>query len=96
MPVAINLDSVPGVDGFAIQVYAVGCNKNLVSDLAGAAIFLEAGTLGCSLNVKINAMVIEDKPRAAALEGEAGQLVMEASRLRLEILKAAEKKYGGA
>ena len=78
----------------AILSYAEESNKNLISDLAGAAIFLEAGTLGCSLNVKINAQGLDDKAHASGLEREAGALIAEASRLRLEILKVAEKKYG--
>jgi formiminotetrahydrofolate cyclodeaminase len=57
------------------------CNKNLVSDLAGATTFLESALSGCGENVKINAMSLTDKVRRARLEKEHERLMSEGRAL---------------
>jgi|SRR6185369_14520940 len=57
------------------------CNKNLVSDLAGATTFLESALAGCGENVKINAASLTDKVRRARLEKEHERLVVEGRAL---------------
>ena len=57
------------------------CNKNLVSDLAGATTFLESALSGCGENVKINAASLTDKVRRARLEKEHERLVVEGRAL---------------
>ena len=64
------------------------CNKNLVSDLAGATTFLESALSGCGENVKINAASLTDKVRRARLEKEHERLVTEGRSL-------AEKVHPG-
>ena len=61
------------------------CNKNLVSDLAGAATFLHSALLGCGENVKINAMSLTDKIRRSRLEKEHERLVAEGRSLAEKI-----------
>src|SRR5262245_7758732 len=53
------------------------CNKNLVSDLAGATTFLLSALTGCGENVKINAASLTDKVRRSRLEKEHERLVSE-------------------
>jgi glutamate formiminotransferase / formiminotetrahydrofolate cyclodeaminase len=79
----------------ALQGLSLACNKNLASDLGSAALMLEAGLLGCSLNVKANTKALVDREVAVAMETEAGRLIGEAGRLRGEILKTVESMYGG-
>lgn len=79
----------------ALRLLAPACNKNLASDLGSAALMLEAGLLGCSLNVKANAKALVDRELAGGLEREAGRLIGEAGRLRGELLKSVEEMYGG-
>jgi formiminotetrahydrofolate cyclodeaminase len=66
------------------------CNKNLVSDLAGATTFLESALSGCGENVKINAVSLTDKVRRARLEKEHERLVAE-SRSLVEKIHAGRK-----
>ncbi|MBI3858608.1 MAG: cyclodeaminase/cyclohydrolase family protein [Planctomycetes bacterium] len=61
------------------------CNKNLVSDLAGAATFLDSALSGCAENVKINAVSLTDKERRARLEKEHDRLMTEGRGLREKI-----------
>ena len=61
------------------------CNKNLVSDLAGAATFLQSALLGCGENVKINAVSLTDKVRRSRLEKEHERLVAEGRSLAEKI-----------
>lgn len=77
----------------AVRHFAADSNKNLASDLGGAALMLEAGLLGCGLNVKGNARSIQDAALAAQLEEEAGRLVAEAGRLRGEVLCIVHERY---
>ena len=61
------------------------CNKNLVSDLAGATTFLGSALSGCGENVRINAVALTDKVRRARLEKEHDRLDAEAKALREKI-----------
>jgi len=61
------------------------CNKNLVSDLAGATTFLASAMSGCGENVKINAASLSDKVRRARLEKEYERLVAEGRSLAEKI-----------
>lgn len=79
----------------ALRHYAPNCNKNLVSDLGAAALMLDAGLLGCSLNVKTNTQSLADREVAGPLEQEAGQLVAQGSALRGEVLRVVHERYAG-
>jgi formiminotetrahydrofolate cyclodeaminase len=61
------------------------CNKNLVSDLAGATTFLQSALSGCGENVRINAVLLTDKVRRARLEKEHDRLDGEGRALREKI-----------
>ncbi len=76
----------------ALADLAPKCNKNLVSDLAGAATFLESALTGCGENVKINAMALTDKVRRARLEKEHDRLLEEATALREKVQKGLPGK----
>ena len=69
------------------------CNKNLTSDLEGAATFLESALAGCGENVKINALALTDKVRRARLEKERSRLLDDAKELRERIHKGVELLY---
>jgi formiminotetrahydrofolate cyclodeaminase len=69
----------------ALADLAPTCNKNLVSDLAGAATFLESALSGCGENVRINAVALTDKVRRARLEKEHDRLDAEGKALREKI-----------
>ena len=56
---------------------APSCNKNLVSDLLGAATFLHSALTGCGENVMVNAHSLSDKTRRGRLEKEYARLVEE-------------------
>ena len=71
------------------------CNRNLASDLAGSARFLETALLGCGENVRVNAAWIKDGERARILEEERTRLGGEAAAHRARILDAVEKLYAG-
>src|SRR5688572_12462611 len=45
----------------ALADLAPVCNKNLVSDLAGATTFLDSALSGCGENVRINIVMLVDK-----------------------------------
>ena len=69
----------------ALADLAPTCNKNLVSDLAGAATFLQSALTGCGENVKVNASSLTDKVRRARLEKEHERLVGEGRALAEKI-----------
>ena len=69
----------------ALADLAPTCNKNLVSDLAGATTFLESALSGCGENVKVNAVSLTDKVRRARLEKEHERLVDEGRSLAQKI-----------
>jgi formiminotetrahydrofolate cyclodeaminase len=77
----------------ALAELAPTCNKNLVSDLEGAATFLESALTGCGENVKINALALTDKVRRARLEKERARLLEEAKNLRERVRKGVEQVY---
>lgn len=69
----------------ALSDLAPTCNKNLVSDLAGATTFLESALSGCGENVRINAVLLTDKVRRARLEKEHDRLAGEGKAQREKI-----------
>jgi formiminotetrahydrofolate cyclodeaminase len=69
----------------ALADLAPTCNKNLVSDLAGATTFLESALSGCGENVRINMVLLVDKVRRGRLEKEHDRLSAEAKALREKI-----------
>ena len=73
--------------------YLEQLNKNLVSDFSGALLLLEAGLVGCGLNVRINAGLMSDKARGAALLAEADRLEKEAASLKTSLLGSVQKMY---
>jgi len=77
----------------ALAELAPTCNKNLVSDLEGAATFLESALTGCGENVKINALALTDKVRRARLEKERARLLEESKNLRERVRKGVEQVY---
>ena len=72
----------------ALADLAPTCNKNLVSDLAGATTFLQSALSGCGENVRINAVALTDKVRRARLEKEHDRLESEGKALREKIEQA--------
>lgn len=75
----------------ALADLAPKCNKNLVSDLSGAATFLESALSGCGENVKINAASLTDKVRRAKLEKEHARLEEEGRALGARIRQIVEQ-----
>jgi formiminotetrahydrofolate cyclodeaminase len=71
------------------------CNKHLVSDLKGAAYFLEAALIGCGENVKVNASSLVDLAERERLEKEQSRLVAEGAALRSRVLKEAGSLHAG-
>jgi formiminotetrahydrofolate cyclodeaminase len=69
----------------ALSDLAPICNKNLVSDLAGATAFLKSALTGCGENVKINAASLVDKIRRSRLEKEHERLTTEGQALTEKI-----------
>jgi len=75
----------------ALAEFAPRCNRNLVSDLASAALMLGAGMEGAAHNVRINAAMIDDKPMKERLESEDRRLSAGAGELRARTLADVEK-----
>jgi formiminotetrahydrofolate cyclodeaminase len=71
------------------------CNKHLTSDLSASATFLESALMGCSENVRVNAVSLTDKVRRARLEKELVRLLDEGKDLRAQIRKGVEQVYAG-
>ncbi len=83
-----------GVKGLeALAALAPSCNRNLTSDLAGAAGFLAAAVGGCAENVRINAAALKDRERGERLETERSRLLGEAETLRGRIAREVERLY---
>lgn len=61
------------------------CNKNLTSDLSGAARFLAAALEGCAENVAVNARALVDKVRQGGLEREQARLEEQARVLMARV-----------
>jgi formiminotetrahydrofolate cyclodeaminase len=78
----------------ALADFAPRCNKNLVSDLSGAAGFLGSALLGCGENVRINAGSL-DKECRERLQKEQARLESKATMARQRILKEVESLYAG-
>jgi formiminotetrahydrofolate cyclodeaminase len=79
----------------ALRDLAPRCNKNLVSDLLGAATFLGAAASGCGENVGINAALIKDRDRRGRLDRERARIDAEVSALRSAILREVERLASG-
>lgn len=77
----------------AVRDLAAVCNRKLASDLGSAAVMLDAGLLGCGLNVKANTTALADKKAAGALDAEAGRLIGEANAIRGEVLRQVESMF---
>jgi formiminotetrahydrofolate cyclodeaminase len=72
----------------ALADLAPVCNKNLVSDLAGATTFLDSALSGCGENVRINIVMLVDKERRSRLEKEHDRLCAEAKAQREKIAQS--------
>ena len=59
-------------------------NKNLISDVAVAAVLLESGFVSAMFNVEINLKIINDKPLAGKLKKELQAKKSRIKRIRLE------------
>ena len=79
----------------ALVRLAPKCNKNLVSDLFGAALFLLSAAEGCGENVAVNAGSLVDKEQRSRLEDEKVRLLSEARRLRSEVVRSVESLAAG-
>ncbi len=77
----------------AVRDLGAVCNRHLASDLGSSAIMLEAGLLGCSLNVKANAISLADRAVAEELSREAGSLLGDGARFRGETMDRVEKLF---
>jgi formiminotetrahydrofolate cyclodeaminase len=69
-------------------------NKNLTSDLAGAARFLESALAGCAENVEVNAASLADKARRAHLERERSRLEAAARALAERVAVGIDAVHG--
>ena len=69
------------------------CNKNLTSDLSGAARFLEAALAGCAENVAVNASGLLDKIRRAGLERDQARLEEQARALMTRVAEGVESAH---
>jgi len=75
----------------ALADLAPRCNKNLLSDLHGAATFLESALSGCGENVRINAAALTDKVRRARLEKEHDRISGEGKALGAKVRQTVEQ-----
>ena len=78
----------------ALADLAPHCNKHLLSDLSGAATFVQSALSGCGENVRINAMSLTDKERRSRLEKEHDRLMGEGKALGGKIHQSVEQLYG--
>jgi formiminotetrahydrofolate cyclodeaminase len=78
----------------ALGDLAPKCNKNLISDLSGAATFLESALTGCGENVRVNAFSLTDKERRGRLEKELDRLTQEGKSCGTRIHQIVEQSYG--
>ncbi|MBM6860984.1 cyclodeaminase/cyclohydrolase family protein [Clostridium saudiense] len=67
-------------------------NKSAITDVAVAALSLQAAIEGAALTVKINAKYIEDKEYTSLIIYECNEIVRNGIRNRDEILKLVEKE----
>ncbi len=77
----------------ALADLAPKCNKNLVSDLAGATTFLESALSGCGENVTINAAALTDKVRRGRLEKEHDRLAGEGKACGTKVRQTVEQVF---
>lgn len=64
------------------------------SDVGVGALAITAGIKGAMLNVKINAVQLEDKQMAGKLISEANEIVLNSEKLQEEILQAVMRNIG--
>jgi glutamate formiminotransferase/formiminotetrahydrofolate cyclodeaminase len=69
-------------------------NPNSITDAGVGALCARAAVLGAALNVKVNAVDLEDKVYAGAVIAESDAAMAEATRLEQEILAAVRTKMG--
>ncbi len=69
------------------------CNKNLTSDLSGAARFLATALAGCAENVAVNARALADKVRRGGLEREQARLEEQARLLMARVEAGIESVH---
>ena len=77
-----------------VKAMAETGNPNSVSDAGVGALAARSAVYGAALNVKINAVGLEDKAMAAKLIDEAQDYVKRASEAEAEVLKIVNEKIG--
>lgn len=84
-----------GLESFPLirQMVDTG-NPNSITDAGVGALCARSAVLGAALNVKVNAVDLEDKTYAAKVVAEADAAMTEANRLEGEILKIVREKMG--
>jgi glutamate formiminotransferase/formiminotetrahydrofolate cyclodeaminase len=69
-------------------------NPNSITDGAVGALCARAAVRGCALNVKVNAVGIDDKVYVEKVLAEANELSAKADALEAEIMKLVQEKMG--
>jgi len=84
-----------GLESFPLirQMVDTG-NPNSITDAGVGALCARAAVLGAALNVKVNAVDLEDKEYAAKVVAEADAAMAEANRLEGAILATVREKMG--
>ncbi|MCK6690688.1 MAG: glutamate formimidoyltransferase [Thermoanaerobaculia bacterium] len=84
-----------GLDSFPLirQMVETG-NPNSITDAGVGALCARSAVMGAALNVKVNAVDLEDKTHAAKVVAEADAAMAEAGRLEGEILAIVREKMG--
>ncbi len=84
-----------GLESFPLirQMVDTG-NPNSITDAGVGALCARSAVLGAALNVKVNAVDLEDKTYAAKVVAEADAAMTEAGRLEGEILSIVREKMG--
>ena len=84
-----------GLESFPLirQMVDTG-NPNSITDAGVGALCARSAVLGAALNVKVNAVDLEDKTHAAKVVAEADVAMIEAGRLEGEILAIVREKMG--
>jgi formiminotetrahydrofolate cyclodeaminase len=76
------------------KMLAGSCNKNLITDVAIAAILLEGAFFSAKFNVYLNMKSVKDTGYVAGLHGLLAPLEEELPALKEEILEACEEVIG--
>ena len=77
------------------RAMAADGNPNSVSDAGVGALAARSAVLGAQLNVKINAVGLKDKEKAASLIAEADAIAAKAVTEEKEILDIVNSKING-